>query len=157
VTHLETSVYRIPTDKPEADGTFRWDATTMLLVEAVAEDGQRGLGFSYCAAAAAGVVHDQLAPAVAGSAVDTVGAAWESMLRAVRNIGRAGVAATAISAVDPALWDLTAKSAGEPLFRLFGPRRDCAPIYGSGGFSTYTDAELMEQLGGWVHEHGIPA
>ena len=53
-------MYRIPTDRPEADGTIAWDATTMLLVEAVAESGERGLGFSYCAAAAADVVHDVL-------------------------------------------------------------------------------------------------
>ena len=39
VAHLETRVYRIPTDRPEADGTIAWDSTTMLLVEAVAESG----------------------------------------------------------------------------------------------------------------------
>jgi L-alanine-DL-glutamate epimerase-like enolase superfamily enzyme len=156
---LETSVYRIPTDRPEADGTFAWDATTILVVEAVAGSGERGLGFSYCAAAAADVVHDLLAPAVtAGSGScpgDSVGAAWEAMVRAVRNVGRPGIAATAISAVDIALWDLRARIAGQPLFRLLGPRREAVPIYGSGGFTSYSEAELTEQLAGWV-ARGIP-
>jgi L-alanine-DL-glutamate epimerase-like enolase superfamily enzyme len=77
------------------------------------------------------------------------------MVAAVRNVGRPGVAATAISAVDVALWDLKARLAGQPLFRLLGPQRESVPIYGSGGFTTYTDHELTDQLGGWVQQ-GIP-
>jgi L-alanine-DL-glutamate epimerase-like enolase superfamily enzyme len=152
---LETSVYRIPTDQPEADGTYRWDSTTVLVVEAVADSGERGLGFSYCAAAAASVVHDLLQPAIAGTPIDDIGAAWEAIVRAVRNIGRHGVASTAISAVEVALWDLKAQTLDQPLFRLLGPARDAVPIYGSGGFTSYTDDDLVEQLGGWVRD-GIP-
>src|ERR671923_1745410 len=99
IERLEVSIYRIPTDRPEADGTFAWDSTTLVLVEAVADSGERGLGFSYTAAAAARVVRDQLAGAVVGRPVEQVDAAWEGMVRAVRNVGRAGIAATAISAV----------------------------------------------------------
>ncbi|HYY87261.1 MAG TPA: hypothetical protein VFA49_00580, partial [Chloroflexota bacterium] len=159
-------MYRVPTDKPEADGTFQWDATTVLVVEALADGGQRaftgasrrlsqserpcGLGFSYCAAAAAGVVAELLAPAVVGCSVDDVRAAWSRMVAAVRNIGRPGIAATAISAVDIAVWDLRAKLAGMPLFRLLGARREAVPIYASGGFTSYSDAELTDQLAGWV-------
>lgn len=155
IAQVDTAVYRIPTDRPEADGTFAWDATTLVLVEAVAESGERGLGFSYAAAAAAGVVRELLAPAVVGWPADAVRAAWERMVRAVRNVGRPGVAATAISAVDVALWDLKARLAGQPLFRLLGARREAVPIYGSGGFTSYRESELVEQLGGWVAQ-GIP-
>jgi L-alanine-DL-glutamate epimerase-like enolase superfamily enzyme len=156
VVRLETSVYRIPTDRPEADGTFRWDATTRVLVEAVADSGHRGLGFTYGAAAAAGVVRELLAPTIVGYSVEEVGAAWEQMIRSVRNAGRPGIASTAISAVDVALWDLKARVAGQPLFRLLGARREEVPIYGSGGFTSYTETELAEQLGAWVHQQGIP-
>ena len=48
----------------------------------------------------------------------------------------------AISAVDVALWDLKAKLLGLPLFKLLGAARDAAPVYGSGGFTSYTDAQL---------------
>src|SRR5437660_964119 len=128
---LDTRVYRIPTDRPEADGTIRWDSTTLLLVEACAESGQRGLGFSYCAAAAAGVVHDLLAPAVVGCPVEDTRHAWGEMVAAVRNVGRGGIAACAISAVDVALWDLAARVADQPLFVRLGPHRREVPIYGS--------------------------
>lgn len=155
VAKLEISAYRIPTNGPEADGTIRWDSTTMVLAEAVADSGQRGLGYSYASATAAGVIRDLLTDVVVGRSVDDVGAAWQAMVDAVRNVGRPGIASTAISAVDIALWDLKARIAGQALFRLLGPYRDEVPIYGSGGFTSYSEAELAEQLGGWVAE-GIP-
>ncbi|MEO9190209.1 MAG: enolase C-terminal domain-like protein, partial [Acetobacteraceae bacterium] len=74
------------------------------------------------------------------------------MEREVRNVGRRGLAATAISAVDVALWDLKAKLLDLPLVRLLGAARADVPIYGSGGFTNYSDARLAEQLGGWVAE-----
>jgi L-alanine-DL-glutamate epimerase-like enolase superfamily enzyme len=120
-----------------------------------ADSGERGLGYTYAASAAAEVIRELLAPVVIGRSVDEVAAAWEAMVRAVRNVGRQGIAATAISAVDVALWDLKAKLANQPLCMLLGQRRAAVPIYGSGGFTTYADAELAEQLGGWVGQ-GIP-
>ncbi len=155
IKDLKLSVYRIPTDRPEADGTIHWDSTTMVLVEAIAESGQRGLGFSYASRAAATLIHDLLAQVIIGMQVEDIGAAWQAMVRSVRNLGRPGVASTAISAVDVALWDLKARLLDRPLFKLLGPYRQCVPIYGSGGFTTYTDAELAEQLSGWVAA-GIP-
>lgn len=127
----------------------------MVLVEAVADAGRRGLGFSYASHAAATVIREMLAEVVVGHDVENVGAAWTAMVNTVRNAGRQGVAATAISAVDIALWDLKARVAGKPLFRLLGPHREAVPIYGSGGFTSYTEQELAQQLAGWV-EAGIP-
>ena len=68
--------------------------------------------------------------------------AWEAMRAAVRNLGRPGVAATAISAVDAALWDLKGKLLGVSLADLLGRARDAVPAYGSGGFTSYTIDEL---------------
>jgi L-alanine-DL-glutamate epimerase-like enolase superfamily enzyme len=93
---LQTHVYRIPIDRPEADGTIAWDATTMLVVEAIADSGERGLGFSYCAPSAEGVVHDLLAPVVTNCTAADVGGNWSAMVTAVRNVGRQGIAACAI-------------------------------------------------------------
>ncbi len=155
IDRLETTAYRIPTDLPEADGTIHWDSTTMVLVEAVADSGERGLGYSYASAAAATVVHEMLEKAVVGCPVDDGRTAQGAMIARVRNAGRPGIASTAISAVDMALWDLKARVAGQPLFRLLGPHREQVPIYGSGGFTSYPDDVLAEQLGGWAQQ-GIP-
>ncbi len=146
---LDTAVYVVPTDAPEADGTLAWDETTLMLVTARA-GGQAGIGWSYAAAAAAQVVRDQLAGAVTErSAADLPGAA-EAMARAVRNIGRPGIAATAISAVDVALWDLKARLLGVPVSALLGRARDRVPAYGSGGFTSYGEQQTRDQLQGWL-------
>jgi L-alanine-DL-glutamate epimerase-like enolase superfamily enzyme len=81
-------------------------------------------------------------------------AAWRAMQRAVRNIGREGLAATAIAAVDTAIWDLKAKLLHVPLALLFGRMREAVPIYGSGGFTSYSDERLADQLSGWVQRDG---
>jgi L-alanine-DL-glutamate epimerase-like enolase superfamily enzyme len=79
---------------------------------------------------------------------------WLAMQRAVRNLGREGLAANAISAVDTALHDLKARLLELPLAQLLGSYRMAVPIYGSGGFTSYSDRELSDQLGGWVSEQG---
>jgi L-alanine-DL-glutamate epimerase-like enolase superfamily enzyme len=77
------------------------------------------------------------------------------MQHAVRNLGRVGIAAMAIAADDAALWDLKARILGLPLASLLGAVRDRVPVYGSGGFTSYPNARLQAQLGGWVAD-GIP-
>src|SRR5207249_10522323 len=77
-------------------------------------------------------------------------AAWAAMIRSVRNLGRRGIAAMAISAIDNALWDLKAKLLGAPLVTLLGQVRESAPVYGSGGFTWSTVDELQEQSRGWT-------
>lgn len=152
---LRASAYTIPTDAPEADGTLSWTATTMVLVEARAE-GLTGIGWTYGPPAVASVVTGPLAPAVREADVHEVPSAHERMCRAIRNAGRPGVCAMAISAVDCALWDLRARSLGLPLHRLLGSARREVPVYGSGGFTTYDSARTREQLNHWTEELGIP-
>jgi L-alanine-DL-glutamate epimerase-like enolase superfamily enzyme len=82
--------------------------------------------------------------------------AWITMVRAIRNLGRPGIASMAIAAVDTALWDLKARLLGIPLLTLLGPVRDAVPVYGSGGFTSYPVPRLEAQLRSWV-ESGIPA
>jgi L-alanine-DL-glutamate epimerase-like enolase superfamily enzyme len=146
--------YTIPTDKPEADGTTAWDSTSLIVVH-VEAGGKAGLGYTYADASAATLIEGTLAEVLRAEA-DAMDppAAWARMQRAVRNIGRDGLAATAISALDCALWDLKAKLLGLPLCLLLGRYRDHCPIYGSGGFTTYADAELETQLAGWVERDG---
>ena len=154
VDGIEVSVYEVPTDVPEADGTLAWDRTTMVLVQARA-DGVSGLGWTYGAAATAHVVTGELAGVVVGGSALDVPAANERMSRAVRNIGRPGLVAGAISAVDIALWDLKAKLLELPLVHVLGAAREHVPVYGSGGFTTYDDRRLADQLENWTRQ-GIP-
>jgi len=155
VDGLTVSVYEIPTDQPEADGTVAWSATTMVLVE-VTGGGVRGLGYTYAGVGAKPVIDGPLAGAVLGRPVLDVPGAWEAMVRAVRNLGRPGLVSCAISAVDAVLWDLKARLLELPVCRLLGVVHDEVPIYGSGGFTTYDEATARAQLERWVGQWGIP-
>lgn len=115
-----------------------WDSTTLVVARARAA-GLTGLGYTYGAPATAEVIRRELAPVVTGRCAWDVPAANEAMSRHVRNTGRPGLAAGAISAVDTALWDLKARLLGLPLVRLLGAARSEVPVYGSGGFTTYDD------------------
>jgi L-alanine-DL-glutamate epimerase-like enolase superfamily enzyme len=147
---LDVHAYTIPTDEPESDGTAEWDSTTIVVVEARA-GGRTGLGYTYCEPAAAELVRSKLASNVS----EDVRASWLAMTAAVRNAGRPGIAFCAISAVDQALWDLKARLHDVSLVELLGAAHRDVPVYGSGGFCSYTDERLREQLGGWV-AGGIP-
>jgi L-alanine-DL-glutamate epimerase-like enolase superfamily enzyme len=154
IDRVETAVYRIPTETPEADGTFEWDHTTLVLVEATA-GGTTGLGYSYADTATAIVIRETLAKLALGRDAMDVRGVGDAMCAGVRNLGRPGICAMAISAVDSALWDLKARLLGIPLVSLLGAVRESLPIYGSGGFTNYSNAQLQNQLGGWVRS-GIP-
>lgn len=155
VERVEVGAYTIPTDAPEADGTIAWDSTTLVLVRTYA-GGVRGIGYSYADRSAADLVAAKLGPLVTGLEALSVSASWGAMWRAVRNIGRPGIASHAISAVDNALWDLKARLLGVPLAVALDAARMDVPIYGSGGFTSYTVERLKEQLAGWVSQ-GIRA
>ncbi len=155
ITRLDVSAYDVPTDAPEADGTLEWSKTTVVVVEATA-GGSCGLGWSYTGRAAATLVEDLLAGVVVGRPALDVPGSLDAMVRAVRNLGRPGIASTAISAVDLALWDLKAQLLDLPLCRLLGQVHTEVPVYGSGGFTSYDADQTTAQLARWVHELGIP-
>jgi len=154
VADVETRLYTVPTEQPEADGTLTWDSHTVLVVK-VSGGGHTGLGYGYTQAGAGPVVTGKLADIVTGRNALDVGGAWAAMWRAVRNYGQSGLAAMAIAAVDIALWDLKARLLDVPLTVALDAVHDGTPIYGSGGFCNYTDAQLTAQLSGWAGA-GIP-
>jgi L-alanine-DL-glutamate epimerase-like enolase superfamily enzyme len=151
VERLDVRAYEIPTDAPESDGTLEWDSTTIVVVEAHAGD-ETGLGYTYAPAAAAKLVEKKLADAVRGADAHAVGETWLRMGAVLRNAGRPGIGFCALAAVDVALWDLRARLLGLPLVELLPAFHEAVPIYGSGGFCSYSDERLREQLGGWVEE-----
>lgn len=155
VETVEVTVYTVPTDAPEADGTLSWDSTTMILVR-IRAGGMEGLGYSYADRSAATLIRSMLAGIVQGRDVMAAPGCWQAMVEAIRNQGRPGIASMAIAAVDTALWDLKARLLQVPLVTLLGAVHEAAPIYGSGGFTSYASERLERQLGGWV-EAGIEA
>ncbi|MDQ6839625.1 MAG: mandelate racemase [Actinomycetota bacterium] len=155
IDSVDASVYVIPTDQAEADGTLEWTSTTMVVVE-VQGGGHSGVGWTYAGPGAGTVVQDKLVEICVGANPLDVPGINERMARACRNLGRPGLVACAISAVDVALWDLKACLLDVSLSALFGQVRSDVAIYGSGGFTTYDDATTRAQVEHWVEGWAIP-
>jgi L-alanine-DL-glutamate epimerase-like enolase superfamily enzyme len=149
VDRLDVSAFTIPTSSPEADGTFAWNETTIVIVRAGAA-GVLGLGYTYADVSTATLIERTLKRIVLNRSAFRVRAIWSAMAGAIRNLGRPGVASMAIAAVDNALWDLKARLMEAPVVTLLGQVKDAIPVYGSGGFTSYSAAELSCQLHGWV-------
>jgi L-alanine-DL-glutamate epimerase-like enolase superfamily enzyme len=153
---VRARAYTVPTDRPESDGTSSWTSTTLVVAE-VEGDGQTGLGYTYASPVLVGLIEKTLGKAVEGLDAMNPQHAWRTMQVAVRNLGADGLCAAAISAVDSAIWDLKAKLLGVPLATLLGGFRDHVDVYGSGGFTSYPDEVLREQLAAWVERDGCRA
>ena len=95
-----------------------------------------GLGWTYSAGAAAGVIRNVLATVVEGRSAFDIPAGWAAMHHAGRNLGTKGLVMQALSAVDIAWWDLKARLLDVSLSGLFGRCRREIPVQGSGGSMT---------------------
>ena len=149
IDRVAVAAFTVPTDGPESDGTFEWDKTTIVTVHVTAGD-VTGLGYTYSDLSAGVLIEQLLAGVVAGRDAMDIESRHVDMVHAVRNLGRQGIAATAISALDIALWDVKARLLDLPLVSLLGGARGSVPIYGSGGFTSYSTEQLMAQLGSWA-------
>ncbi|GAA2062867.1 enolase C-terminal domain-like protein [Streptomyces cheonanensis] len=157
VERVETHAFRVPVDGPggiEQDGTLDWSATTLVLVR-VWSAGTAGLGYTYGDRSVAAFLESTLAEAVRGADALAPAALWQRCDGLLRNAGRPGAGAMALSALDIALWDLKSRLLGLPLVHLLPAWHREVPVYGSGGFTNYPLGRLVEQLAGWV-EQGIP-
>jgi L-alanine-DL-glutamate epimerase-like enolase superfamily enzyme len=154
VTAVRASAYEVPTDLPESDGTLEWESTVLVIAEVTA-GGESGLGYTYGHQGAVAVIEDKLAGAVKDKDALDVAAATAAMMHQTRNLGVSGLVAMAISAVDIALWDLKCRLLDVPLVVGIDAVHLATPIYGSGGFTSYDDKQLAEQLADWA-DAGIP-
>src|SRR5579875_1611909 len=151
VSHVGVTSYNVPTDAPESDGTRVWDHTKVCVVH-VQAGGQEGVGYTFGGTEVAALIEAMLTEVVKGADAMAPTETYMAMWRKIRSVGRPGVASMAISAVDCALWDLKARILEVPLATLLGPLRESAAVYGSGGFTSYSNEQLASQLGGWARQ-----
>jgi len=149
VTSVAVQAFTIPTDAPEADGTFAWTSTTLVLVE-IGAGGETGLGYTYGSKAIVAVCQHLAEKCLRGQSAFDIPRLHRSMLNEVRNDGSRGIASMAISALDVALWDLKARLLNCPVVELLGSCHERVAAYGSGGFTSYPNSKLAEQLSGWA-------
>jgi len=147
ITAIDSYILTVPTPQPMA----RSYAHQKLVVADIAtDDGPKGLGYSLVfggggAEAVLTYLQTRLAPALVGEDPLRVEALWEKMFRADMGIKKQGIAAYALAALDIGLWDIAGKTAGLPLYKMWGAVNGRIPAYGSGGWSKYSEGELIAE------------
>lgn len=158
ITSIQTDHYRIPLPTVLSDSTHGDISHFALLTARVhTEDGLEGLGYTYTvgniggAAVHAVMAHD-LAPLLLGADAQRIEHLWECMWWQVHFVGRGGLTAFAMAALDIALWDLYGKRRDEPWWRLLGGHEPRVQVY-AGGIDLHLSPEaLVQQAEGFVQQ-----
>jgi len=122
---VEAECYRVPLAEPLHDSRHGAHTHFELVIARVhLADGREGVGYTYTGGkggrAAHQVLAHDLAPALAGKDAADIDGLWDFMNWHIHYVGRGGIAGFAVSAVDIALWDLRARTANMPLWKLLG-------------------------------------
>jgi len=151
IAAIDSFVLSIKTPKPIA---LDLPEHRLVVARVRTDDGPEGLGYTLCfGGAGSEAVHaylQRLVPLLIGQDPLFVERCWERMFRADRGLKRQGIAAYALSALDIALWDVAGKTAQLPLYKLWGAVRDRVPVYGSGGWGSYREADLIGEAERYV-------
>lgn len=146
----KVEVFFIPVipDKQVSDSTWKLETMGYVVVRLSTDNGLSGIGYTYDVAGEAvrELVTKNLAPVVLGRNPFETEVIWTDVMNLLRGVGRKGLVLCALSIVDIALWDIKAKAAGVPLYRLLGGSQRLVPIYGSGGWTSYTEKELINEI-----------
>lgn len=139
---LQAFVLRCPISTPVRTSFGTMVDRPAVFVRAQDADGSVGWGEIWCNFPACGAEHRArlletvLAPLLLGQAFSGPVQAWQQATRKTRILalqtGEHGPLAQVIAGIDLALWDLIARRAGLPLFRLLGGTRSTVPVYASG-------------------------
>ncbi len=121
ITRIDTATAVLPLPAPLQLGAMTVTRREYSAVRAVTDDGVEGV--AYCLsreAPMAEIVERLVAPHARGADADDPASTWERMLRGSAIVGRVGLVRRAIGLVDIALWDIAARRAGVPLWRMLG-------------------------------------
>jgi L-alanine-DL-glutamate epimerase-like enolase superfamily enzyme len=150
---ISTRWLRVPLEPPIADSTHVLRYIDWIVVEVRAGD-HTGLcamlSFDYAPALLRGIVDSELRRHLLGRDADDIRAIHQLNLRETEYVGRPGLAMWGTSAIDTALWDLLARRLGVPVSLLFGRADSSVPVYGSGGWISWTDEELADSIAGYL-------
>ena len=157
ITDVTTTQLFHPHTKPWQDATVAPPGPSgrgQLFVLIHTDEGLEGLGIGQASPGVRQVIEAGLKGLLIGQDPFNTEKLWHDMFWQVRGYGRKGVAFCALSAVDIGLWDLKAKALGLPLYKLLGPYTESVLIYGSGGWTSFDQKELVAEMVGYV-EQGI--
>ena len=138
--------------QPIADATHTLTEISFLVLRITTETGVVGesylLSFQYSPRAIAGAMKD-VGELVRGAEVSETVAVFERLNHANEYFGHEGINRWAQAAYNMAMWDAWGKILGQPIWRILGTSRTEVPIYGSGGWISYSVEELIAEVSGY--------
>ena len=135
--------------KPIADATHTLHEISFIVVRIQLENGIIGesylLSFQYSPDAIRGAFRDIL-PLVTGYQAYETGKVYEKIDSESEYFGNQGINRWAQAAVNVAMWDAWGKTLGQPVWKILGAHKDKCPVYGSGGWLSYSPDELISEV-----------
>lgn len=139
--------------QPIADATHVIPAIEFVVGEVELANGVVGqsylLAFHYSPQALRGVLRD-LAAFARGRDATATQAFIRDWNRETEYFGQEGLQRWALGLANVAMWDAHARTLDAPIWRLLGGDARAIPVYGSGGWLSYSDAELLDEVRGYV-------
>ena len=158
IERIETAYYRLPLE-PMGDAGHGAIDTEELITLTLHAEGLQGHGYSYTIGrggrAVRALIDEDIAPLLEDQDARDIRELWDFMWRRLLYVGRGGLAAFAIAAVDVALWDLYGVREEKPLYKLIGAGAREIPAYGSGVDLPKPLDGLLRQTEGFL-ERGYP-
>src|SRR6476469_5785855 len=142
ITGITTEEYKWPRHTQITNGLHTYTHSGLALVKIATDAGITGIGLGGGGPIGRATV-EVLAPQLIGEDPIDVERLWHKMW-VPKLIGRRGLTTRAISAIDIGLWDIKAKAANLPLYKLLGGFRDRVPTYIAGGY--YEQGKGLKEL-----------
>lgn len=142
IVDITTESYSWLRPKPITNGKHTYTHSGLSLVNIVTDEGVTGIGLGGGGAIGRAMV-EHLKPHLIGQDPLDVERHWHAMW-VPKLVGRRGLTTRAISAIDIGLWDLRAKVAGMPLYKMLGSYRERVPTYIAGGY--YVEGKGLNEL-----------
>ena len=159
VERIDTGFYRIPLEVPLADSMHgEMLAFEVVTARVTDRDGAEGVGWTYTCGHNGGAIADilrrEVPDLVVGEDAGRIEHLWRKLWWALHYGGRGGPTVLALSAFDMALWDLKARRAGLPLWRLLGGHDPSVSCY-AGGIDLHLSPEALvaQTEGNLAHGH----
>jgi D-galactarolactone cycloisomerase len=147
ITGIEVSTLNVPAPPPR--NTY-YPNNAYVVARIRTDEGIDGLGYTMLvgadgASSVRAYLQDNLVPRLVDENPLDIAKLWQKMYDADRGIRKKGIPMYALSAVDIGLWDVLGKSVGRPLWQLWGGSTDPVPVYGGGGFLSYTVDDIVKE------------
>lgn len=153
IRNVDVHLVSAPVKGGFADATRKVETIGFVIVRVTTDQGLEGIGITYHEVGGEATLElirrNMVHRLIDRDPFDTE-VLWQEFFHYLRGVGRKGVMYCALSAVDIALWDLKGKITGLPLYKLFGGGRTRVPVYASGGWTSYSDEELVAEMQGMV-------